>query len=480
MDVGSRRAMTLAVETPSDEVLGAVASGEMWAEIYESRRRKDPRQPDDAGVLLVPTRRMSERVTFALTQRLGEDVVMPHHGKAWPKRPASRPKTGSRAANCGRSIATASLEAPGIDIGFIDLVVQLGTPRSIATALQRIGRSAPLGRRDAAGRAVRDHARRAARVRGAGARLARRRDGRAPHSQRTARHPRTANRRRLRRPRVERRRVLHDVVRGTYPYRDLTRSDFDDVVSLVADGVATSRGRSGTFLHYDRVNGVLRARRGARISAITNGGAIPETALYSVIAEPDGIWSARSTRISPSRVWPATSSCSGRRPGRSGGSKAGTVRVEDAHGAPPTIPFATARTRRRSSCVRTKRRPCAAPLTAATTMPPASHLMDECALDESGADQAVAYVRAAKAGLGVVPTCDTIVAERFFDEGGGMQLHPPHAVRRAHQSRVGVSRCASASVSRSTSNCRPRPPTTASSFRWPSSTRFRSKRSSST
>ncbi len=425
VDVGSRRPMGLAVETPGDE-LGAVASGEMWAEIYD--RVAEKILANRTTLVFVPTRRMSERVAFALTQRLGDGVVMPHHGSLAKEarfEAENRLKNGELRA----VVATASLEL-GIDIGSIDLVVQLGSPRSIATALQRIGRSGhwigamPQGvlyatTRDellecaALVRSLRGGAMDALPIPSAPLDILAQQIVAACAAQEW-----NAD-------------ALYALVRSTYPYRDLPRSDFDDVVSLVADGVATSRGRSGTFLHYDRVNGVLRARRGARISAITNGGAIPETALYSVVAEPDGHLVGTLDEdfaiesLAGDIFLLGTTSWKIRRV------EAGTVRVEDAHGAPPTIPFwngeglgRTIELSHEVSALRTA-------IDQRDDAGARAHLMEECALDASGADQALAYVRAAKAGLGVVPTCDTIVAERFFDEGGGMQLilHTPFGAR---------------------------------------------------
>ncbi len=334
VDVGHRRAMTLAVEVPKDE-LGPVASNEMWGEIYD--RVAELIRTHETTLVFVSTRRMSERVAFALSSRLGEGVILPHHGSlSRDKRfdAEDRLKKGELKA----VVATASLEL-GIDVGSVDLVVQLGTPRSIATALQRIGRSGhwvgakPEGRLFAT---TRDELLEcAALVRGI-------RSGKmdalviptAPLdilAQQlvafcAAQEEWDEN-------------ALFDAVRTAYPYRDLDRKDFDDVVTMLSDGVATSRGRSGAYLHHDRVNGRLRARRGARMATITSGGAIPETANYNVVAEPDGhvvgtvdedfavesmagdIFLLGSTSWQVRRV------------------EMGVIRVQDAHGAPPSIPF---------------------------------------------------------------------------------------------------------------------------------------------
>jgi ATP-dependent Lhr-like helicase len=425
IDVGHRRAMTLAVEVPADE-LSCVASNEMSGEIYD--RLAELILAHRTTLVFVSTRRMSERVTFALAQRLGEGIVMAHHGSLARElrfEAENRLKNGELRA----VVATASLEL-GIDIGSIDLVVQLGSPRAIGVALQRIGRSGhwvgalPEGRLFAT---TRDELLEcAALVRGI-------RSG-AMDALRIPVAPLDILAQQLVAAcaaddwDVE---ELYALARAAYPYRELSRKDFDDVVSMLAEGVATSRGRSGAYLHHDRVNGRLRARRGARMAAITSGGAIPETANYNVVVEPDGhvigtvdedfavesmagdIFLLGTTSWQIRRVEP------------------GVVRVADAHGAPPSIPFwngegpgRTIELSHEVSLLRTaidERDDAAA----------CAWLMAECGVDRGGAEQAVAYVRAGKAVLGTVPTGTTIVAERFFDEAGGMQLilHTPFGAR---------------------------------------------------
>ncbi|MBV8373389.1 MAG: DEAD/DEAH box helicase [Candidatus Eremiobacteraeota bacterium] len=425
VDVGSRRAMGLSVEIPSDE-LGAVASGEMWAEIYD--RVAEMVLANRTTLIFVPTRRMSERVAFALEQRLGEGVVMPHHGSlAREKRfdAENLLKNGQLRA----VVATASLEL-GIDIGTIDLVVQLGSPRAIATALQRIGRSGhwvgamPQGKIFAM---TRDELLEcAALVRGLrGGVIDALEIPRAPLDilaqqivAACAAHEWKAD-------------ELFAVVRGAYPYRDLPRADFDAVVALVADGVATARGRRGTFLHYDRVNGILRARRGARIAAITCGGAIPDTANYTVVAEPDGHIVGTLDEdfaiesLAGDIFLLGTNSWKIRRV------ETGVVRVEDAHGSPPTIPFWNGEGLGRTIELSHEVSELRAAIDARDDADALAFLTKACGVDDGGAEQIVAYLRLAKAALGVIPTDQTIVAERFFDEGGGMQLilHTPFGAR---------------------------------------------------
>jgi ATP-dependent Lhr-like helicase len=425
VDIGHRRAMEIAVEVPSDE-LGPVASKEMWSEIYD--RVAEQIRNHKTTLIFVGTRRMSERAAFALNERLGDGFVMPHHGslaRATRFDVEDRLRSGELRA----VVATASLEL-GIDIGSIDLVVQLGSPRSIAVALQRIGRSGhwigamPKGifyvtTRDellecaALNRAIRAGTLDALTIPAAPLDILAQQIVAA-----CAQHEWSAD-------------ALYSAMRGAYSYRELERCDFDAVVSMLADGVATSRGRSGTFLHYDRVNGRLRARRGARLAAITCGGAIPDNANYTVVVEPDGhaIGTLDEDFAIESMAGDifllGTNSWKIRRV------EAGIVRVEDAHGAPPTIPFWNGEGLGRT--IELSREVCAvrSGIDERDEETAYEWLIRECALDRAGAEQAVAYVRAGKAILGVVPTDRTIVAERFFDEGGGMQLilHTPFGAR---------------------------------------------------
>ena len=290
----------------------------MWGEIYD--RVADLIRAHRTTLIFVGTRRMSERVAFALTERLGEGVVMPHHGSLSRELrfdAEQRLKNGELRA----VVATASLEL-GIDIGSVDLVVQLGSPRSIAVALQRIGRSGHWVGAMPKGRLLRDDARRTDRVRRARARDSRRRAGRAADPERAARHPRAADRRRVRAATNGTSNALRARAAARSPIATSNAATSTRSSTMLADGIATSRGRSGTFLHYDRVNGDA-ARRGAARgwprSPAAARSRIPPTIKSS--PSPRARRSARSTRISPSRAWPATSSCSARTRGGSGASR---------------------------------------------------------------------------------------------------------------------------------------------------------------
>jgi len=425
VDVGSRREMVLSVEVPRDE-LGAVAGNQVWDETCD--RIAELITAHRTTLVFVGTRRMSERVAFALSERLGEGVVLPHHGSLSREtrlETENRLKTGDVRA----VVATASLEL-GIDIGSVDLVVQIGSPRSIAVALQRIGRSGhwvgakPEGRLFATTRDELIEC--AALVRslrsGAIDALA------IPQAPLDILAQQLVAACAAHEWKVE---ELYALVREAYPYRALARKDFDEVVSMLADGIATSRGRSGALLHYDRVNGRLRARRGARLTAITCGGAIPETANYNVIVEPEGHVVGTLDEDFAVESMAGDIFLLGTNSWRIKRVEAGAVRVEDAHGAPPSIPFwngeGLGRTIELSAEVCALREAIAERDDRAAI----ALLEAECGLDRAGAEQAVAYVRAGRAILGVVPTQRTIVAERFFDEAGGMQLvlHTPFGAR---------------------------------------------------
>ena len=425
VNVGHRREMDLAVEVPRDE-LGPIASNEMWAEIYD--RLAELICENRTTLVFVNTRRLSERVAHHLSKRLGPDTVLPHHGSLSRKlrlEAEQRLKRGELKA----VIATASLEL-GIDIGTVDLACQVGSPRSIAVALQRIGRAGhwvgaiPKGRIFAT---TRDELVECAAL------------IRAVHSGALDRIEIPENALDILAQQIVAAAACEDwgedelyaMVRNTYPYRSLPRKDFDDVIAMLSDGITTARGRSGAFLHRDQVNGRVRGRRGARLAAITSGGAIPESANYQVIAEPDGMVVGTVDEDFAIESLAGDVFLLGTTSWRIRRVEPGRVRVEDAHGAAPSIPFwngeAPGRTLELSQEVSrlreelSKRDPAAA----------VEFLMAECALDRRGAEQAAEYVKAGEACLGALPTDRTVIAERFFDEAGGMQLilHAPFGAR---------------------------------------------------
>ncbi len=441
IDVGHRRELDLAVEVPKDE-LTAIATNAIWSDVYE--RVAELVRQHRSTLVFVNTRRLAERVSHYLEERLtdlGPDAVAAHHGSLSRQIRLSaeeRLKTGKTRV----VITTASLEL-GIDVGTVDLVCQIGSPRAIATALQRIGRAGhwikaiPKGRlfamtRDellecaALVRAIRQGTLDRIAVPPAPLDILAQQIVAAAASQTWLDDE------------------LFALCRRAYPYRELTQKDFDEVIRMLADGIATHRGRGHAYLFHDRINHRLKGRRGARLAAITSGGAIPDTANYAVVAEPDGTVVGSVDEDFAVESLAGDIMLLGNTSWRIKGIETGKVRVEDAQGAPPNIPFwrgeAPSRTAELSSEVAALRQEIAERVSSSEVSPSAAlspqhsalrWLCHECALDQRGAQQAIEYVLAGKSVLGTVPTQDTIIAERFFDESGGMQLviHAPFGGR---------------------------------------------------
>ncbi len=430
IDTGHQRPRDLALELP-ESPLEAVMSAEVWQQVYEQLVRLI--EAHRTTLVFVNTRRMAERVARQLSERLGETVVTAHHGSlAKEQRLAAeqRLKQGQLKA----LVATASLEL-GIDIGDVDLVCQLGSPRSIASFLQRVGRSGhavggtpkgrlfPLSREDLVEcAALLDSVRR-----GELDRLTipdQPLDVLAQQivAEVAARDwPEAA---------------LYHRMRRAWPYRHLAREDFTDVVHMLAEGFSTRRGRRGALIHHDAINHVLRGRRGARLTALTSGGTIPDTADYQVVLEPEN-----QTIGSVNEDFAVESLAGdifqlGNTAYRIMRIERGIVRVEDAHGQPPTIPFwlgeAPGRTDELSASVSRLRTAIAARLRSDPTGAAVERwLTAEIGLTGPAAEQLIEFLRAAHAALGCLPTQGTLVLERFFDEAGGMQLvvHAPFGSR---------------------------------------------------
>ncbi|HEY6320395.1 MAG TPA: DEAD/DEAH box helicase [Thermoanaerobaculia bacterium] len=455
VDAGHRRALDLGVEVPSSP-LEAVMAGEVWQEIYD--RLAELIRAHRTTLVFVNTRRLAERATRHLADRLGEARVSSHHGSMSREQRLSceqRLKTGQLSA----LVATSSLEL-GIDIGTVDLVCQLGSTRSISTFLQRVGR--------------------------AGHRLAAIPKGRIFPTSRDELVETAALLDAVRRGELDRLIIppapldilaqhivaavaaeewsedeLFALVRRAWPYRDLSRADFDDVVAMLASGFSTRRGRRGAYLHQDAVAGRLRARKGARLAAITSGGAIPDTADYQVVLQPSNTLLGTVHEDFAVESMPGDVFQLGNAAWRIDKVEPGRVLVEDAHGQPPTIPFwlgeAPARTEELSRAVSRLRReiaersgalPAAEPAIEPPIEPaiePAADaagactgageavawLRDEVGVGEPAAAQLVSYLSAAARALGTMPSRTTLVAERFFDEAGDMHLvvHAPFGSR---------------------------------------------------
>ena len=426
VDVGHVRDRDLALELPPSP-LEAVMSGEVWQQVYA--RLATLAQEHRTTLVFVNTRRMAERVARHLSELIGKDVVTAHHGSLAKERrfdAEQRLKSGQLRA----LVATASLEL-GIDIGDVELVCQLGTPRSIATFLQRAGRANhsvggqpkarlfPLSRDELVECvALLDAVRRGELDR----------IGIPPKPLDVLAQQVVAE--------VAASEWSEDALFGVftraYPYSTLTRDEYLAVVRMVAEGFTTRRGHRAAYVHRDAVNGMLRGRRGARLTALTSGGAIPDTADYDVVLEP------ASQLVGTVNEDFAIESLAGDIFQLGNASyrilrvEAGRIRVDDAQGQPPTIPFwlgeAPGRTDELSAAVSRLREDVETRLDNATAM---NYASGELALATSPAEQLVAYLAAARAALGALPTQKTIVLERFFDESGGMQLvvHSPFGSR---------------------------------------------------
>src|ERR1700736_1951497 len=439
VNVGHRRELDLAVEVPGSEV-GSVASNEMWGEIYD--RIAELAKEHRSTLIFVNTRRLAERVAHHLGERLGTHAVAAHHGSLSRKlRLAAEKKL--KAGEVRVLVATASLEL-GIDIGAVDLVCQIGSTRSIATALQRIGRAGhwrgaiPKGRIFAA---TRDELLEcAALVRAI-------RQGDLDHIEIPDAPQDVLAQQIVAMCSAEdwQEDDLFACVRRAYPYRNLERAQFDTIIEMLSEGIAARRGRYGTYLHRDRVNGRVRGRRGSRLAAITSGRAIPDNALYPVVAEPEGTVVGTVDEDFAVESLRGDIMLLGNTSWRIRRVQAGRVLVEDAHGAAPNVPFwrgeAPARTAELSQQVADLREKISAMtcdvvpslemrnLQAVRTT--VVWLQQECGVDNAGAEQIVEHIVAGRAVLGTVPTQKTVVAERFFDESGGMQLviHAPFGGR---------------------------------------------------
>ncbi|MGQ0550856.1 MAG: Lhr family helicase, partial [Armatimonadota bacterium] len=429
VDVGHRRAWDLSIEVPG-QPLGAIASHEMRAEVYD--RIAALVREHRTTLVFVNTRRLVERVAHQLTQRLGEGRVAAHHGSL-ARHIRLDAEQRLKSGQVPVVVATASLEL-GIDIGDIDLVCHLGAPRALATLLQRVGRSGhgldatpkgilfPMTRDElvqcaAAIRAVRD------------GELDRVIIPEKPLDILAQQMVAVAASGEIRED------DLWSLVRRAYPYRALPREDFEQVIEMLAEGVATRRGRQSAHVHRDQVHGMLRGRRGARLAAITSGGAIPDVADYDVIEEPAGTFVGKVNEDFAIESMAGDIFLLGNTSWQIRRVESGRVRVENAHGAPPTIPFwlgeAPARTAELSAAVSGLRAQIADRLAADDRESLVEWLCAEAGVDRAGAEQLVAYIHETVAALGTVPTQDRIVAERFFDEAGGMQLvlHTPFGGR---------------------------------------------------
>lgn len=432
IDTGYARTRDLALELPGSP-LEAVMSAEVWAQVYN--RLAELIHAHKTTLVFVNTRRMAERVTRHLSERLGKEHVTSHHGSlAKEQRLAAEQRL--KAGGLKALVATGSLEL-GIDIGDVDFVCQLGSPRSIAAFLQRVGRSGhavggtPKGRLFPLSRdeLIECAALLDAVTRGELDRL------QIPEKPLDVLAQQIVAEVACREWDED---ELYALLRRAYPYRALKRNEFDDAVRMLADGFSTRRGRRSAYLHRDAVNKRLRARRGARLAAVTCGGAIPDNADYQVVLEPAQIFIGTLNEDFAVESLAGDIFQLGNTSYRILKIEPGRVRVEDAQGQPPSIPFwlgeAHARTGELSAAVSRLREEVdrrLRELNPASLETAIQWAIDTLNLTPSAASQLVEYLAAAKGMLGAIPSQDVIVLERFFDETGGMQLivHAPFGSR---------------------------------------------------
>ena len=431
IDAGFRRNMEISVEVPGSP-LSALMSAEVWEELYQ--RLIELILAHDTTLVFVNTRRLSERLALALGERLGEGVVSAHHGSmSRDHRFAAEQQLKSGQLKV--LVATASMEL-GIDIGHIDLVVQFSSPKRIAAFLQRVGRSGhsidgtpkgvlfPLSRDDLVE---------------AAALLAAVRAGELDRihvpekpldilaQQIVAETAMCGEGRELD--------ALFALLRRAYPYRNLERREFDDIIRMLAEGYTTRRGRRGALLHLDAIHGRIRARRGANLVALTNGGAIPDMFDYQVVLDPHDVVVGTLNEDFALESLPGDVFTLGSHSWQMIRIDGLKVRVRDAHGARPTIPFwfgeGPGRSRELSEAVSGLRNRLTGLLAKDGVAAATAWLASELEMLPAAAEQLVDYLHGGIRALGVMPTRETIVAERFFDEVGDMHLviHAPFGSR---------------------------------------------------
>lgn len=441
VDAGHQRKLDLGLEVPNSP-LEAVMSLEVWEEVYD--RLASLIEDHKTTLVFVNTRRMAERIVKLLSDRLGEENITSHHGSL-SKEHRLEAEQKLKRGELRALVATASLEL-GIDVGDVDLVCQIGSTKSIATFLQRVGRSGHFAAGIPKGRLfplTRDELLESVALFNA---------------------VKSGELDRIQMPRnvldILAQQIvatvanetwnadkLFELLTSAYPYRELTRDDFNAVLKMLAEGFATRRGRRAAYIFHDQINGSVKGRRNARLTAITSGGAIPDNADYRVLLEPSGMFVGTLNEDFAIESMAGDIFQLGNTSWRILRVESGKVRVEDAKGLPPSIPFwlgeAPSRTDELSAAVSQLRASVGAKLLAegadseskpereAARHRVSEWLQETAAVSEGAADQVVDYLAVTQKALGSVPTQESVVLERFFDESGGMQLvlHSPYGSR---------------------------------------------------
>jgi ATP-dependent helicase Lhr and Lhr-like helicase len=443
VDSGYNRKRDIRIEVPQSP-LTALMSNEVWAELYE--RLVELINSHKTTLVFVNTRRLSERLALALSERLeaenlaGDQIklVSSHHG-SMSKEHRLRAEQQLKAGKLKVLVATASMEL-GIDIGSVDLVVQFSSPKSIATFLQRVGRSGhsvggtpkgilfPLTRDDLVEcTALVDSIHRQE--------LDKILMPEAPLDILSQQIVAELAARQDEDPSPQSLDALFVLMTRAWPYRNLQRETFDQLLKMLADGYSTRLGRRGAWLHLDRINNRASARRGARLTALTNGGAIPDMFDYQVVVDPDDIVVGNLNEDFALETLPGDIFTLGTHSWQLMKVDGLKVRVRDAHGQKPTVPFwlgeGLGRTRELSFAVSRLRETIDEYLVNESPQQAVLWLTGELALPAAAATQLVDYLHAGRNALGMMPTQETIVMERFFDEVGDMHvvIHAPFGSR---------------------------------------------------
>jgi len=446
INAGHKRKLDLSIEVPKSP-LTAIMSNEVWGEIYE--RLEDLIKQHQTTLIFVNTRRLAERMTHNLTERFGTEILAAHHGsisKEMRLDAEKRLKSGELKA----IVATASLEL-GIDIGSVDLVCQIGSSKSIATFLQRVGRSGHTVKGTPKGKifplsldelvecaALLDSIKR-----GELDSIVMPEKPLDVLAQQIVAEVSCSD---------YEEENLYDLFKKAYPYRDLELNEYEDVLKMLSEGFTVQRGRRGAYIHHDIVNGRLRARKGARLAALISGGTIPDSFDYDVVLEPTNTFIGTVNEDFAIESVPGDVFLLGNHSWRILKVNGGKVRVEDAGGLPPTIPFwfgeVPGRSVEFSEAVSRLREELSQKIgdikdfikeddladsfsNDSWKRESLSWLMEHIGLTLEAADQLIVYMATVKAALGLIPTNKKLVIERFFDEAGAMHLvvHSPYGSR---------------------------------------------------